>query len=290
MKGVYQMERAEYDAIQATNFSKLKNMARSPAHYRHGLVAPDVDTRPKRRGRVSHLAIYEPELFAQAVAVWPHRKQGKVWDVFAEAHANQEIMTTAEHEQCLAIAAAVRSHVSAGPYVAGGRAEATVLWTHTVPGIGALPGYAIECKARLDFLSNVGAIVDLKTTRDASPGGFGRQVHAYRYYMQAAFYVDGYAAATGRTLPYVLVAVEAAPPHVVQVYRVTEDVLEFGRAEYRALLERLHACREDNVWPGYGEGEMDLELPRWAIPRADDEDLTGLGLNFGSDAEVSDGT
>jgi len=73
------------------------------------------------------------------------------------------------------------------------------------------------------------------------------------------------------------VAVEVGAPHVTAVYRVTSRALELGRAHYTDLMDRLHVCQRENHYPGYGEGEMELELPAWLEPDDDEnEDLTGL--------------
>ncbi len=151
-------------------------------------------------------------------------------------------------------------------YFAGGKTEVTVLWTHVVEPVAGLAGYSIDCKCRIDFLSNIGAIADLKTTTDASPEKFGRHAFNLEYHVQAAMQVDGYKAATGITLPYVWPVVETSTPYVVQVYDALPEQLELGRIRYRGLLDQLNVCREESDWPGYAKSSMALQLPRWAIP------------------------
>lgn len=278
--GLYNMSRAQYEADPGVNWSSLKHMKRSPQHYRHRLLQQDRDTDARKRGRVFHLALFEPERFASSVAVWTGgRRYGKEWDAFRAANDGRELVTEAEHALCLAIQRAALGHPAAQRYLGGGRGEVSALWTHVAPAVGAVPGFSIDCKGRFDFVTKAGAIVDAKSTRDASPEGFGREVWRYGYHTQAAYYVDGHAAATGKRLPYVFVAVEAEPPHAVAVYRVPDVILDLGREEYRALLQRLALCRAESRWPGYFEGEADLELPRWSgIYDDEGSDLSGLGL------------
>ncbi len=173
----------------------------------------------------------------------------------------------------------MRADKDAAPYLAGGKSEVTITWKHVAPTVGELPGFEVDCKGRVDFLADCGALVDLKTCRDGSPAGFGRAAFNMSMHTQAAFYRDGYAAATGRTLPYVIVAVETSAPFVVSVYPVPEAYLELGRDTYRAWLSRLATCRAENRWPGYVDGPTELQLPRWAAPNAD-EDVTGLDLDM----------
>lgn len=265
------MTRGQYDSIpKRMNWSRLKVMARSPAHFRHALFSDRADTDAFRLGRCAHLAVLEPEKFAAECAIWDGgRRAGKAWDAFVEANHGRELLKEEEAAFCRAIQSAVREDPHAAPYLASGAAEATVL--------AALDG--VDCKSRMDWLSST-AIVDLKTTRDASPEGFAREVWRMRHDAQSAMYQDMHEAATGVRLPVVLIAVEKEQPHLVQVYVVPDPVLEVGRDHYRMLLERLRDCRQRDAWPGYVDGVTELSLPRWANAFDDEEDITGMGLVF----------
>lgn len=275
------LSREEYERLPGENWSRLKHLARSPAHYQHERYASPPDDTPARKiGRCAHLAVLEPEVFTRSVAVWTGgRRAGNAWELFCEQNDGRELLTEAEHAHCLAIAEAVRSHPVAGPLFSGGAAEVTIQWDAVLPALGGLPEQRIPCKGRVDYL-RPDCIVDLKTTRDASPSGFGRESWTHRYHVQGAWYSDGHEAATGRRLPYVLVAVESTLPLVVQVYRVPEPILELGRAEYRPLLERLAFCRSEDRWGGYSDGELELTLPPWATRGLDDDDADGLDLEM----------
>jgi PDDEXK-like uncharacterized protein DUF3799 len=167
----------------------------------------------------------------------------------------------------------------AAKYISGGVGELSMLWTYTAPTIGGLEGYSVNCKGRIDFATGAGVIVDLKTCRSAAPEKFQRDSWGFKYHTQAAFYVDGYKAATGRELSCVVVAVEAKPPYVVQVRPLDQELIDAGREEYRRLLDHRNLCLTTGNWPGYADGEVALSIPPFARPR-DEEDPTGLGLVF----------
>jgi hypothetical protein len=301
--GIHHLNREQYDALGRVkrdpagvaladwlsgrvNWSTLKWMLRSPAHYRHAALEEFEDSDPKRLGRVVHLAVFEPEWFDERVARWDGKvRNGKAWDAFKAEHAHREILTAAAYDEAIAISAAVKRHPLARPLLTGGRAELSVLWTHTPSVSGQLlPSYQVACKGRLDYLlgGEGEPIVDLKATRDASPEGFGRQAWSFRYDAQAAFYVDGVAAVTGKRRPYVLIAVEETPPYAVGVYQVPDVILAGGRELYTNLLERVAECRAKDSWPDYGEQVRELELPRWATPWPADEDLSAADLAWGA--------
>lgn len=275
--------REDYDRIDRINWSALKHMKRSPFHFREAAREKvDKDTDAMRVGRATHIATLEPERFRATHAVWDGgRRYGKEWDKFCEKNAGYEILTEDQYQQVVTISKAVLSHEIAARWLRAGSSEVTLQWTHLLPDLEEGRPFPIECKARLDFAPNVAGVVDLKTTRDASPEAFGRQAWNLDYLGQAAMYQDGYAAVNGGVrMPYVIVAVESAAPHAVQVYRVPERLLKLGRAMYVGFLETLAECRRQNRWPGYSDGELELDVPRWAQAQNDDDDqdVTGLGL------------
>lgn len=279
---VESLSRAEYDALaDRVNWSSLKHMARSPAHYRQSKATPYEDTDAKLRGRIAHLAVLEPHRLSVETAVWDGgARRGKDWEAFKSANLGKELVTASMFAECLAMSDAVRSDATARAYLGAGLAEVSMLWAHEVRSMGGLTGYRFECKGRMDFVSEAGAIVDLKTARDASPSGFGREAARLLYHGQAAFYVDGYKSATGRELPFKIIAVEAEPPYVVQVYALTDEQLGLGRELYRSLLDRLNLCRVERRWGGYVDGETPLALPGWMAPR-DEDDVAELDLVIG---------
>lgn len=277
--GGQQLSFPAYRALPGINWSSLKNLARCPAYFHWALTESPADTDAKKRGRAVHVAVYEPERFASLYEVWDGRRAGKDWEKFLEAAtaAGREVLTAKEYELVKAVALAVRSHPMAIRYVSGVQAEQTVRWTVERPEVDGVQGWRFDAKGRLDALRPGHFISDLKSTKDASPSGFAREVVRLEHHVQAAWYVDGVAAATGQELPFYWVAVEAQAPHLVQVYRCPEDVLQLGRERYRELLDLLALCRRENRWPGYAETEMDLVLPRWAQPE-EEEGIEDLGL------------
>ena len=84
----------------------------------------------------------------------------------------------------------------------------------------------ILCKGKLDAVSN-DYIVDLKTTRDASPEAFKETIINQKYHMQAAFYCD----ALG-VKDYYIYAIEKTRPYCICVYKISSELLQEGRLMY----------------------------------------------------------
>jgi hypothetical protein len=280
-KGMYPgLSWERYLSIERTRISNLKEMARSALHYRHRLTSAK-KTAALELGRSAHTAVLEPERFETDYIVWDERtesgtvrpRRGKDWDAFCTANQNKTIIRADEHGFACAIRDAVRKKPVAEKYLAsGGYAEVALIWDDVATGK--------KCKGRIDWITridNVDCLVGLKTTRDGDLRTFSNQAAKLLYHLQWAFYVDGYATATGREARIVEIVVESAPPHDVIVYIVPAEVIELGREEYRKLLEQLDQCERSNRWPGRADNEVLFELPAYLM-RDDDEDLDELEL------------
>lgn len=265
---LFGMPRAEYHAAKRLHHSTLKEMGRSPLHYAHAVANPMEPTPAMNVGSGAHGHILEPHRLEQDFAVWPgadrRTKEGKAaWAKFEAANAGKIILDADEWAACIGMRNAVRRHPAAAEYLAEGDAEVSLFWEFEAPAIGALPGFRFEMKARLDWLSRAGAILDVKKTQDASQEGFQKQAVRLGYYEQAALYGDGYHAITGIRLPYLIVAVEEKAPHAVNVFELEAEALAYGRDRYVTHLSALDACRAANSWPTYSEGVVPLSLPQW---------------------------
>jgi exodeoxyribonuclease VIII len=108
-------------------------------------------------------------------------------------------------------------------------------------------------------------LVDLKTCVDASPAGFAKSIVNWRYQVQAAFYSDGWEAATGQKVhAFVFAAVEKEWPYAAAAYMLTDEDLTQGRLAYRRNLRTYAACTASGEWPGYSTDIQLLNLPAWA--------------------------
>jgi len=263
-----------YRKAAGVNVSSLKDLARSPLHYRHAKDNQKPTTAAMSLGTAAHCATLEPERFAEAFITWTGGiRRGKEWDAFkADAEAAQRlVLTEDERDTAQAIAEAVRACPEAMVYLRHGHAEVSMAWHHDEP--------VMLLKGRVDWLTVVDGcdvLVGLKTTRDLRPRKFAAQAADLCYHWQWSFYADGFERITGRTPLMVEIVVESAAPHAVAVYRIPEHVLERGRQEYREALEQLARCEARGVWPGPVVGEVEFDLPAWAYP-ADEMTIEDAG-------------
>lgn len=150
---------------------------------------------------------------------------------------------------------AIFRHAPAAELLRIGIAEQTIFFDDDETGVA--------CKCRPDWLAtDARFVVDLKTSRDASPAGFGRSAWSYRYDVQAAFYYDGLTAATGELYDgFAFIASEKERPFAVKVYYMDDDDFRVGRRRYSANLETYAECLRTGIWPAYGDRVGRIQLP-----------------------------
>ncbi|SCK49403.1 hypothetical protein VAR608DRAFT_4920 [Variovorax sp. HW608] len=248
--------------------SGLDDMARSPAHYYARHLDPK---RPAPRekagqleGTLAHCATLEPDQFARRYRVGANvNRNTKVWKAFAEkAQADGlEPIQLYQYEAARLQAESVRSLPEVKEALAEGHAEVSAYWRDEAT--------QVLCRCRPDWTSPTGMsgciLVDVKTYADASASQFVRQIARKSYAAQAAYYSDGFAAASGLTVHgFVFVAVESEWPHAAACYMLDDESLEAGRRWYQRHLATYAECLRIGEWPGYSARIELLSLPRWA--------------------------
>jgi exodeoxyribonuclease VIII len=253
----------------AVSSSELKRILVSPAHYQRYLISPPLPTSAQEFGSAVHAALFEPRRFALEYAVQPklnsRTKEGKsATEAFRREHLGQRFLSQADWEAIQTIRAKVLERQFANLLLSepNGVPEQALYWVDHSAGVGE----GIRCKCRPDWRCEV-AILDLKTTTDASALAFARDIVKYGYDLSAAFYVDGVSqTSSGALLPFVFVVVEKETSEVA-LYQADAEMIEVGREKYRRALSMLAECRKTGTWPGYQpSGDIeDISLPRWAV-------------------------
>lgn len=257
-----------YHSIKAMSAGGLKRMRQSPAHF-YGMQLdpnrpPPGDPTPALvNGTLVHCALFEPDQVDARYVVKPEEYDGRKteWKDWTKAQAGRIVVDATAMRAARAQAAAARALPDIEPLLADGMPEVSAFWIDELTGE--------LCKCRPDFVSPAGdgvILVDGKTCQDASAEGFGRAIWSFDYWLQAAWYSDGYQLATGKTVHgFVFAAVESSWPHAAAAYMLDDDVLDKARAENRRLLNLYAECKRTGVWPGYPPQIQPITLPRWAL-------------------------
>jgi exodeoxyribonuclease VIII len=270
----------DYAADQDVNASALRAGRKSMLHMRAVIDGVAKDPSPAMLlGSALHDAILEPARFGEMLRVAPdvdrRTKAGKEEHAaFVASLPEGAIVLTADDYDAVRDAQLAVNASMLPNLMGAGESEVSVYWGEQCGD------KVVGCKARLDWLGHLagqpdqGLIIDIKTTRDASPSAFARSAAAYGYVHQAAWYMRAAARlnATGqgpKIADYFVVAVEMEAPYAVGLYRLSSDDL---RAADLDNLETLQcwaaACEADEFWGPTGSTIRTLNVPEWVFRSA----------------------
>lgn len=118
------------------------------------------------------------------------------------------------------------------------------------------------CRARPDWMAT-GLLCDYKTTDNASPDVWSRnKLVEMGYDIQAAWYLRGLKALTGKDADFVFLVQEIEPPYECSLVGVSAAMLELGRRKVDMGLALWEQCMRNGQWPGYPHAIC------WAEPQA----------------------
>lgn len=264
------MPDTEYFAVDALSSSVLKQLAISPAHCDHYEKNGIKRTDAMLAGSALHCLVLEELHFEDRYALAPEgidrrTKAGKAaYAEFTERSIGKDILTPEQFYMVDMCEQSIRNNKEADYYLAFGEPEVSMFWTDPLTNI--------KCKGRVDKLSSVNAMIDVKTTKDASPHAFSREIYSRGYHRQAAWYMDGYEECTGQRMKeFVFIVVEKTAPFVCEVYILDEESLMEGSRQNRDLIRKYQECKHTGKWPGYNNGASTISIPDWVFNKAEDD-------------------
>jgi hypothetical protein len=255
------------------NYSTLKYHEDSAANVKAVIDGGTKQTPAMFIGELAHCRVLEPGEFSKRYVQWPGARHGKEYDkALEDATANgKKFYIQSEFEQAAGLSDAVRANDAAAAILDSPTCEkvVVVLWRDEVTGL--------YLKGKLDFVDWSYRIAgDFKTTTDASPAGFGKEIANRSYCGQAGMYLAGLRAVSPPSRidwEWVWIAAEkkkpaeVTPQHMVGVYTSGPHTLEIGAKLYRKWLDAHLVCVKSGEWPGYATG--DARLPYWYTQQFD---------------------
>lgn len=270
----------DYAAVDAFSNSDMKHLARSAWHWKNRL--PVKQSRPMLCGSLVHCAQLEPHALDDRYvfvpedaprrpteAQWNAAKSNESsqaakewWRDFLDKQGGREIVTPEEYAITKLQLAALAACPELAQLLATGDSEVSIFWTD--------PETGVYCKARPDHVHPIPGtravkLVDLKSTMDESPSGFGRAAARLGYHRQRAHYAEGFYQVTKLHVDeFIFAAVTSAPPVLAVPYVLTDEIREQGRDEWRDLITLYARCQKEDHWPSYGSGYQLLDFPAYA--------------------------
>ena len=250
------MPNSEYHAHPAISSSDVKLVAsKSLAHWKHKVRKPSTAF---ALGSAVHAMVLEPHL--DLVVRGPEDRRGNKWkEASLAADLDGKILLTeTDFDQAAAMAASVNDQ----RIVAGWKAVEDFVAEASFFAKDPITGVDIKCRPD-GFIPSQGIVFDVKTTSDASPKGFPREVIKYGYDLQAAFYLRCLRAAGFNATTFIFVCVEKEPPFATGLHMLTPEYLTSADVAVTMTLEDIAnaTARGDFTtgWPLINH----INLPRW---------------------------
>jgi hypothetical protein len=243
------MPSQQYKDMEGINFSSLKYMLNGPDHYKYWQENKRPQSDAMRLGELIHLAILEPEVFAEQTYMGQKfnrtTKQGK--DLYAqqlEQAGNRTIILPEDKEAIdRALLALSRCDLWQELQKSGSpKVEVAMQWEDPLTGLGlkGCADYIMESPA----LGGV-AIIDVKTAREPITRW---DIARYHYDMQAAYYLAGYRALTGVDAEFLWLLVETGEPYGCQFIAASEDTILRGKDKMNEALKKLKETMTSQDW------------------------------------------
>jgi hypothetical protein len=176
----------------------------------------------------------------------------------AEAHAAGKTALLAKHADAVrAMVETARDFIADSEFADDWReaeSERTIVWEED----------GVWMRARPDRRTNDRRIVfDYKTTGDASPRVFSKQLVMMGYHFQDAFYRRGIRALGYSDPAFVFLAQETEAPYQCAFYRCDPMLREIAELKVENAIDRWRACITANNWPGFERRVHHVEAPYW---------------------------
>lgn len=252
----YPINDHEYRSALGIPQSVLKGFNRCPAYVQY---LESEHRRPPTDNQALGLYV-EHKLFGTAFrhVISPYdsfrTNEAKGW----RAEKQAENYTVLKQEQVDAASAMIDA-LNANPIVRQlirkGRASVALFGNHST---------GLLRKGLIDWVpDDIDAIVDLKTTADASERGFGLAVARFRYDVQAASYAEAFEQAFQERRKFVFICVENTEPYLTATWTLQPEQLASAMEQYHLWMRRYAECCALDQWPQYTNAVQMLEVPRY---------------------------
>ena len=249
-------------SVSSTGLRRLWNM--SPAHFWHEWSCnpkhvPVKPTKPMILGRAAHHIFLGEDDFATLFIMQPdalpdedgdllpwqgNRKVCRQW-LKDQAKAGRTVLTAEQLETIRGMGQSLAKDPLVQAGALNGTIECSMFTRDKETGLWL--------KARPDAIpTSDGDFSDIKTIDDISDDGIFRALRYNGLHQQGALIWEVCDALNQPFTSFNLVFVESKPPHCVRVVPLTDDDLNRGRRQNRAMLRLIATCINENRWPGPG--------------------------------------
>lgn len=225
----------------ALHFSKLKNIADSPMHYKFFEDEEREDTDDFVTGR----AVHRGWLLGEKLTAWKGKRQGNEYKQAVEENGGDDLLTdTMLYNAERMVSSLLGSYEANRILLYAPHRETSVTWTRR----------GIKCAGRLDAHGK-DVLMELKTAKNSAPHAFQWQGKVLGYREQLSWYDVGLGTIPDPFEPKwreaYAVAVGKKAPWAVSIHRVSPLAMQQANGRVDEWLNAYQACLASGKWPGW---------------------------------------
>lgn len=259
MKIIEDMSNEDYHNHKSISSSRVKVLLENPYEYLNPI---EKDSKAFSLGSATHSLVLEPHKFDNEFAVAPslnrRTKKGKEeYLKFEDENIGKTVLLKEEFENAKNIAKSVLDLNL--PFLKDGITECSFF--------SKFDGVDVRCRPDY-YKEDMGIVVDLKTTDDASLKGFAKSVANFGYHTQASFYLKTLESMGLNAFKFVFIAVEKKPPYMVGIYELDYESLQKGCRNIEKAFKLLNELDsfKTNIYKNIDTKQVvqTIKLPKWA--------------------------
>lgn len=179
--------------------------------------------------------------------------------LYAEANEGKQLLPFNIYDDCKAMREQLMQYPAYAEAVNDGLCE------HSIVGEIEIVGEKIKVKTRPDIIHN-GAIINYKTTTDASPNKIIRDSFNFGYFMKEYFNALVFEALYGYFPVVRLLAQSKKKPYVCTGVTLTDEQIEIGRMQFEKAFALWKACKDAGAYIDFAQGDwLEVETPQWMV-------------------------
>jgi exodeoxyribonuclease VIII len=241
----------KYHSSRAISASGLKSIHNKSVY--HFINQKPYTSDAYQLGTAIHTLVLEPHLFDEQVKFYDkvdgRTAEGKEQKKLLEAWQEEGklVFPETDREMFTIIKDNFDNNPTASKYAKG-----DVELSHYIEDF-----QGVYLRIRPDVINyDEGFISDVKTCRSNTPKNFRNDIYKYGYHIQATLYCDALGIDPSR---FIFQAIETNHPYSVQCYRLSEDMIERGRADYENAIVQWREYLDTGKAPLYSWDFMDEE-------------------------------
>lgn len=238
-------------------------LAQSPLHAWHAHPRLNPNYRSEERGdfdygTAAHALLLEGDESQLVVCPFDDWRKKEAREAREAARVSGKTPILARQlDKVKAMVHAAHAHIAASELrgiFAASKAEQVIRWQES----------AVHCRSKLDLCANDWRIVvDYKTTGNAEPNAFIRQIVSLGYDVQESFYRRAVRSKGHRDPAFVFLAQEQESPFACSLVSLNPQMKEIADRKVDHAIALWDACMRSGKWTGYPAEICYAEPPNW---------------------------